>query len=154
MVAVAYGKGVMLCQPYEKLNGCFFVQLIRQHFNITFAKAGPKAQSKRIFVMDNDPSQTSKKAMEALHDIEAELHRLPSRSQDLNPPENIFHLVKMNLEKEALKQKITNESFEEFRERVFNSFQHIDTEIVDKTTESLPRRIDKIIALSGGSTKY
>ena len=104
--------------------------------------------------MDNDPSQTSKKAMEALHDIEAELHRLPSLSQDLTPPENIFHLVKMNLEKEALKQKITNESFEEFRERVFNSFQHIDTEIVDKTTESLPRRIDKIIALSGGRTKY
>ena len=60
MVVVAYGKGVVLCQPYEKLNGCFFVQFIRQHFNITFAKAGAKPQSKRIFVMDNDPSQTSK----------------------------------------------------------------------------------------------
>ena len=154
MVAVAYGKGVMLCQPYEKLNGCFFAQFIRQHFNITFGKAGPKAQRKRIFVMDNDPSQTSKKAMEALNDIEAELHRLPSRSQDLNPPENIFHLVKMNLEKEALERKITNESFEQFRERVFNSFQHIDTEVIDKTIESLPRRIHKIIALSGGRTKY
>ena len=58
--------------------------------------------------MDNDPSQTSKKAMETLNDIEAELHRLPSRSQDLSPPENIFHLVKMNLEKEALERKITN----------------------------------------------
>lgn len=105
----------MLCQPYEKLNGCFFAQFIRKHFNITFVKAGPKAQSKRIFVMDNDPSQTSKKAMDALHNIEAELHHLPSRSQDLNPPENIFHL-------EALEQKITNESYEQFRERVFNSF--------------------------------
>lgn len=102
--------------------------------------------------MDNDPSQTSKKAMETLHDNEAQLHRLPSCSQDLNPPENIFHLVKMNLEKEALEQKITNEFFEQFRERVFNSFHNIDTEIVDKTIESLPRRIDKIIALSGGRT--
>ena len=35
-----------------------------------------------------------------------------------------------------------------------NSFQHIETEIVEKTIESLPRRIDKIIALSGGRTKY
>ena len=60
----------------------------------------------------------------------------------------------MNLEKEALEQKITNESFELFRERIFNSFQHIDTEIVNKTIESLPRRIDKIITLSGGCTKY
>ena len=64
--------------------------------------------------MDNDPNQTSNKAMEALYDIKAELHRLPSRSQDLNPLENIFYLVKMNLEKEALEQKITNESFEQF----------------------------------------
>ena len=149
MVAVAYGKGVVLCQPYEKLNGFFFAQFIQQCFNITFGKAGPKAQRKRIFVMDNDPSQMSKKAMEALNDIEAELHRLPSRSQHLNPPEHIFHLVKMNLEKEALEQKITNESFEQFRERVFNSFQLIDTEVIDKTIESLPRRIHKIIALSG-----
>ena len=103
--------------------------------------------------MDNDPSQTSKKAMETLNDIEAELHRLPSRSQDLNPAENVFHLVKMNLEKEALEGKI-NESFEQVRERVFNSFQHVDTEVVDKTIESLPRRIHNIIALSGGRTKY
>ena len=79
MVALAYGKRVVLCQPYEKLNGCFFAQFIRQHFNITFAKAGPKAQSKRIFVLDNDPSQTSKKAMEALRDIEAELTKLLTR---------------------------------------------------------------------------
>ena len=55
--------------------------------------------------MDNDPSQTSNEAIEALHDIEAKLHRLPRRSQDLNPPENIFNLVKMRLEKEALEQK-------------------------------------------------
>ena len=116
MVAVPYGKAVVLLKTYEKLNGVFFVQFIRQHFNITFAKAGPKAQSKRVFVMDNDPSQTSKKAMEALHDIEAKLHRLPSRSQDLNSPENMFHLVKMNLVKEALERKITNESFEQFTE--------------------------------------
>ena len=91
--------------------------------------------------------------MEALHDIEAKLRRLPSHSQYLNPPENTFHLVKMNLEKEALEQKLTSESFEQFRERVFNSFQHIDIEIVDKIIESLRRHIDKIIALSGGRTK-
>ena len=38
--------------------------------------------------------------------------------------------------------------------RFFNSFQHIDAEIVDKTIESLPKCNDIIIALSGGCTKY
>ena len=71
----------------------------------------------------------------------------------LNPPENIFHPVKINLEKEA-EQKITYESFKQIRERVFNSFQYITTEIVEKTIESLHGRNDKIMALSGGRTKY
>ena len=35
-----------------------------------------------------------------------------------------------------------------------NNFQRIDTEIVDKTIESLRRRIDEITALTGGRTKY
>ena len=149
MVSVTYGKSIVLCQPYERLNGCFFAQFIRQRFNSTFAKTGTKSQSKRIFVLDNDPSQTSKKAMDSLHDIEANFI-----THNLNPPENIFHLVKINLEKEALEQKITYESFKRIRERVFNSFQYITTEIVEKTIESLHGRSDKIMALSGGCTKY
>ena len=92
--------------------------------------------------------------MEAQHDIEAKRHRLPSRSQDLNTPENIFHLVKTKLEKEALEQKGTSKSFEQFTERAFNSFQYIDTEILDKTIERLYKCIDNSKALSGGRTKY
>ena len=45
MVSVTYGKSIVLCQPYERLNGCFFAQFIRQRFNSTFAKAGTKSQS-------------------------------------------------------------------------------------------------------------
>ena len=60
MVAIAHRK-----EPYEKMDGNFFYNFIKKHFNLTFAKAGPKRYRKRISVMDNDPSQTSKKAMNA-----------------------------------------------------------------------------------------
>ena len=60
--------------------------------------------------------------MEALHNAEAELHRVPSRSQDLNSPQNIFHFVKTKLEKEALERKGTRTLFEQCTERVFKSF--------------------------------
>ena len=33
IVAIAYGKGVILKEPYDKLNGQFFANFIRQHFN-------------------------------------------------------------------------------------------------------------------------
>ena len=34
--------------------------------------------------------------------IEAEFHKIPARSPDLNPIENVFHLAKKSLENEAL----------------------------------------------------
>jgi hypothetical protein len=85
IVAIAKGKGIILKEPYEKMTGDFFAGFIRQYFNITYARAGPKFNSGRLFVMDNDPSQTSKKSMQALSDIEAQLHN------------NIFILVNFNI---------------------------------------------------------
>ena len=37
LVAIAYGKGVVLKLPYRKMDGNFFAEFIRQHFNICFA---------------------------------------------------------------------------------------------------------------------
>ena len=101
MVAIAYGKELYR-QSYEKLNGQFFADFIKQHFNVTFARAGPKNNRKRLFVMDNDPSQNSRVARAALEQVECELVSIPARSPDLNPMENIFHIVKSELEKNAI----------------------------------------------------
>ena len=42
IVSIAFGKGVILKEPYEKFNGNFFPNFIRQHFNLCFALARPK----------------------------------------------------------------------------------------------------------------
>jgi transposase len=63
IVAIASQKGVILRKDYDKMDGVFFAKCIRENFNLCFGKAGPKAYGKRLFLMDNDPSQTSKKAM-------------------------------------------------------------------------------------------
>lgn len=145
MVAIAHGKGVILKEPYEKMDGNFFYNFIKTHFNLCFGKAGRKAFRKRIFVMDNDPSQTSKKAMSALKEIESDLHQIPARSPDLNPIENIFHLVKNSLEKEAIESNITKECFEAFRTRVLRCIENLDMGVVDRTIESMPKRIEEIV---------
>ena len=72
--------------------------------------------------MDNDPSQTSGKAMLALTEIESVLHEIPSRSPDLKPIENVFNLVKKILEKQGIERNITKESLNEFKARVFRYF--------------------------------
>ena len=55
--------------------------------------------------MDNDPCQTSGKAMSAINQIECELHQIPAHSPDLNPMDNVFHLIKKSLRKMQLTRK-------------------------------------------------
>ena len=102
IVSIAYGNGVILKEPYEKLNGNVLANFIQQHFNLCFARAGPKRNGKRILVMDNNPSQVSKVEMRALEEIEGELLKIPSCSPDINPIEGIFHIVKNMLEEKAI----------------------------------------------------
>ena len=110
LVAIAYGKGVILKVPYEKMSGKFFALFIRRHFNLAFGQAGPKTNGRRLFVMGNDPSQRSKAAVKALEDIEAELLEIPARSPDVDCIENVFHLLKRYLEEQAIALNITKES--------------------------------------------
>ena len=44
--------------------------------------------------MDNDPSQRSLAAKTAIKEEGCELFCIPARSPDLNPIENMFHIVK------------------------------------------------------------
>ena len=104
IVASAYGKGVVLKEVYEKMDG--------------HARSGPKRHGQRLFIVDNDPSQRSKVAKRALQDIEAELHDIPPRSPDINVIESISHLLRMDLEEEAVTENITCETLEQFRDRV------------------------------------
>ena len=104
--------------------------------------------------MDNDPSQTSKVARNALEDIEAELHRIPARSPDLNPIENIFHLVKTSLEREVIALNITSETFEDFSSRVLKSFDNLSVDLVDCTIVSLSKRVKAVIKSKGDRIKY
>ena len=64
--------------------------------------------------MDNDPSHTSWAVKLALEDIEGSFHEILPQSPDLNPIENIFHLVKRYFDQEAKSRNIVRESFDEF----------------------------------------
>ena len=92
--------------------------------------------------------------MSALKEIECELHQIPARSPDVNPIENVFHIVKTTLEKEAIDLQIRKESFDEFNNRVLRCFDNLDMSILDRTIESMPKRIEAILASKGKRIKY
>jgi transposase len=88
-------------------------------------------KDRRLFLMDNDQSQASKAARKAMEKIDGEFHKIPPRSPDLKPIENVFHLVKKSLENEAIANNITYETFQDFSAWVLKSLEYLSTDVID-----------------------
>ena len=151
--AIAYEKRVLLCEQYMgNLNGTLFSEFVRKYFPDLFKRSNnPKG---KIFLQDGDPSQNSRKARVAILAVGASKFSIPARSPDLNPIENIFHLVKRQLHEDALEKYIMNETFEEFSDRIKRTMNNISIAVIDKTILSMDTRVTKIIQSKGNRIKY
>jgi len=152
-VAMSHSSGVVLCEQYEKLTGQMFADFVKEHFLDTFQRCG-NSHEDRCFLMDNDPSQNSKKAQHALHSIHASPFTIPPRSADCNPIENMFSWVERKLTEQAIERNITHETFPEFCVRIKETVMSCPTTYIDNLIESMPRRITKIIETNGKRLRY
>ena len=150
VVAISYNKGVIKCEQYEKMCGAFFEAFIDEHFESMF----DAAEKGRLFLMDGDPSQNSARAKAAMARVGCELFKIPSRSPELNGIENVFNIVGKQLRKDALERAITQESYEQFRDRVRQTIFSVPVETIDKIIESMNRRLRLIIENGGERLKY
>ena len=153
VAAIAYGKGVLLCEQFHgKLNEQTFSDFIHEQFPKAFANsANPRG---KLFLQDGDPSQNSKKARDAMNCVGAKKFSIPPRSPDLNPIENIFHQVKCKLGDDALERNIVKENFHQFSKRVKDTIESLPKEVIDRTIASKDKRIEQIIKSKGQRTKY
>jgi len=153
IVAIAHGKGVILCEQYfGRLNGEKFAQFIRDHFENTFAVSANTTG--RLFLQDGCPTQNSKKAREAWYEIGAKKFSIPPRSPDMNPIENVFNVVKVQLQQQALDRKITHENFETFSVRVKETLNTVSVTYINKTINSMDGRMKMVIKKRGKRIKY
>ena len=144
-VAIAYEKGVVLCEQYMgNLNGQMFADFIREHFKETFNKSvNPTG---KLFLQDGDPSQNSKKSKTALDEVGSRQFSIPPRSPDLNPIESIFNVVKQKLRVDAFEKKIEIEKFTDFWKRVKDTLLNTPIHVIDKTIKSMNKRISLVSA--------
>ena len=153
LVAIAYKKGVILAEQYEgQLNGEKFSDFVQERFPETFeASANPRG---KLFLQDGDPAQNSRKARDAMADVGTRKFSIPARSPDLDPIENVFNNVKEHLHTDAFQKSIQRESYAQFCDRVKESLLSYSTDVIDKTIESMVKRIDMVIKRKGQRTKY
>lgn len=153
VVAIAHNKGVICCEQYmEKMSGEVFANFIRNHFPATFqSSANPTG---KLFLQDGDPSQNSAKAKRAMDEVGCKLFSIPPRSPDVNPIENLFHLVRKQLSNDALSKNITKENFKQFSARVKTTLENFSVETINNMIESMNKRIKLIKKGKGLRTKY
>ena len=101
IVAISYGKGVIYCEQYEKLDGNYYADFIRRNFQNMFQKSG---NCSKLFIQDNCPILNYAKARKTLKEV----------GGDLNPIENVFNVAKKELQTQAITLILTYESFEDF----------------------------------------
>ena len=143
LVAIAHGKGVICAEPYVKMDGPYFARFIRCHFPILFDVTRCDG--------DTNPKLFARKA---LNHIGAKMQVIPARSPDLNPIENLFHIVRKRIEAEILEKNVIHQSWDEFVDRVKFNIWSVLQDYVDKTIASMARRIKDIAKLKGRRTKY
>lgn len=150
MVAIAFDKGVILAEEYKHMSGEYFSDFVKRNFSTVFV--GEAEQ--KWFIMDNDPSQRSKAATKALNNAGATLFAIPARSPDLNPIENLFHIVKKQLKQQTIEEGIYNEKLSEFQARVRRTLLGIPISYINNLLLSMPKRIECVINSKGIRTKY
>ena len=149
MVAISYGKGVVLCEQYDgTITGPKFAEILKSFLKAFNKSSSPKA---RRFLMDGCPRQNSKVAIDK---VNALVFKIPPRSPDLNPIENLFHTLTVRLNNDAFQRNITKETFKELSSRVKETILSVCSEEIDKIIDSMGKRITAILKGKGQRAKY
>ena len=147
MVCISYGKGVCFTERYEKLTGTFFADFVKRNFRKIF-KSSVSARGNK-FIQDGDPSQNSKAAKKEMELLNVQLFSIPPRSPDINPIENVFHLLDRKLKSDAISKNITHETFTEFCDRVEKTLKEFPATEIDKIIDTMPKRMKEIVKCRG-----
>jgi hypothetical protein len=103
-----------------------------------------------IFQHDNDPKHTAKSVTRWLDQQEFDVLTWSAQSPDLNPIENLWAIVKRRLNTYPSPPKGVLELWE----RVQAIWQGIDGETCARLVDSMPRRVQAVLAAKGKWTDY
>jgi transposase len=132
------------------MDGPKYRQILKTHMVPHLNGIEKKEGIKLIFQHDNDPKHTSKVVKKYLEGKELEVLDWCSQSPDINPIENGWRQVKVNIADREGKARNLDEIYaiakEEWAKLPLSFFQ--------KLIETMPKRCMAVITARGGHTKY
>lgn len=154
---VKYGGSVMVwgCMGANGVGKLVFIDGIMDRFSYVRILSENLAISAEklemdwfTFQQDNDPKHTSKHARDYFNTNDIQVMLWPAQSPDLNPIENLWSYMK------AVVARHTPKNVRELKELLIRCWNEIPSEYTAKLVDSMPRRIEAVLRVNGGHTKY
>lgn len=123
----------------EILTGEKYIEILKNHCKIN---------KFTIFQDDNDPKHRSAIVLNWKKKNNITSINWPSNSPDLNPIENIWHLLKTDM------KKINYLNVKEFKESILKCWNTIDQNFINNAINSIPKRILNVIEKNGKTIDY
>lgn len=101
-----------------------------------------------LFQQDNDPKHKSKKVTEFLNQRRVKVLEWPAQSPDLNPIEHLWEEMEKRRNDENPRNR---QELKDVLQKIWND---IEPDVCQELVESMPRRLQAVIAAKGGPTKY
>lgn len=139
------GMGKLIVLPKnEKVNQYNYLELLCDHLPDCFDMT-----SARVFQQDGAPAHTAKYVTSWLNDCDVRFIRdWPGNSPDLNPIENLWYMVKKDLQDKDVS------SLPKLQVAIETSWQGFDPAKLRNLALSMPHRLQAVIKRKGKPTKY
>ena len=137
------GKTSLFCFR-RIMNAEFYIEILQNHIPEIDRMLGDDWRLQQ----DNDPKHTSRLAKEFLQNNVPEVMDWPSNSPDLNPIENLWAIVKGNVERQMPKNLTDLERF------MAEEWRNISETVIINLTGSMRRRCELIIEGNGERISY
>ena len=137
------GKTSLFCFR-RIMDGKFYTEILEKHI----PEVRSMFRGNWRFQQDNDPKHTSRIAKEFLENNVPEVMDWPSNSPDLNPIENLWAIVKRNVELRRPKNLSELELF------LGEEWENIPNSLLCNLVNSMPQRCREVIEKNGERISY
>lgn len=135
-----------LVEINTKMDAKLYVKIIENNLYDSAERMG--IRDNFVFQSDNDPKHTSRLAKNWFSENQVEQIEWPPQSPDLNIIEHLWD------ELDRAVPQSERKSIAGFKKALFESWEQIGHEVIDRLIKSIPKRLEEVIKANGGNTNY
>jgi transposase len=133
-----------------RMNSSLYISRILNEHGHPFYERIATAYGDALWQDDGAKYHTSKVVEEWRKSMLMQRMKWPAQSPDLNPIENLWHIIKINI----TKRRHRIDSLDEFAEIIEEEWKRIGRHVIKRIIGSMKKRCLAVIRAKGASTKY